>query len=151
MKNTITAAFVSVAVLFTIGCATQKSTDKNAPTGPPDATIKFEGGQASYWVTGSGGTGSITYQGTTRKFSAVAAGAGGSGAQKMSAVGEVYNLKSLSDFPGTYTGAKSGLTLFRGKMHERLENDSGVVIYAESKTTGLASATGLVTVTISFK
>ena len=151
MNKTITAAFVSVAVLFTIGCATQKSKDKNAPAGPPSATIKFEGGQASYWVTGSGGTGSITHQGTTRKFTAAAAGVGGSGGMKMSAVGEVYNLKSLSDFPGVYTGAKSGLTLFKGTMHERLENDKGVVIYAEAKTSGLASTSGLVTVTVSFK
>ena len=148
MKNTITAALASVAVLFTIGCATQKSTDSTAQSGPPDATIKFEGGQASYYATGGGGTGTITYKGTTRKFTAVAVGAGGSGAQKMSSVAEVYNLKSLSDFPGVYTGAKSGLTLFRGKMHERLENDRGVVIYSESKTTGLASSTGLEKVTV---
>jgi hypothetical protein len=151
MKNTITAAFISVVVLFTVGCATQKSTDKKAPTGPPDATIKFEGGQASYWVSGGGGTGFITHQGITRKFGATAAGVGGTGGMKMSAVGEVYNLKSLSDFPGVYTGVKSGLTLFKGKMHERLENKKGVVIYAESKTTGLASTTGAVTVTVSFK
>ena len=100
---------------------------------------------------GGGGSGQITFQGTTRNFKAVSAGAGGSGAQQLKATGEVYHLKSLADFPGTYDAAKSGFTIFKGKIHERLENDKCVVIYVEGKTTGLASSTGVSKITITME
>lgn len=139
---------VAAAVLVTAGCATQKSSDHNAPIGAPDATVTFGGSQAAYYAAGGTGKGTINFRGETRSFSVKAVGAGGSGAQKIDAVGEVYNLKSLPDFEGTYKGARSGVTLFKGKMHERLENDQGVVIYVTGKTSGLASSFGVDQVSI---
>ena len=138
----------AAAIFFSVGCATQKASDPDAPAGPPDATVTFVGTQAAYHASGGTGRGTINFQGTTRSFSATAVGAGGSGAQKIDAVGEVYHLTSLADFEGNYKGARSGLTLFKGKMHERLENDKGVVIYVTGSTSGIASSTGLDQVSI---
>lgn len=151
MNYKISSTLALVAALLTIGCATKKSTDATAPSGPPDATLSFGGGSAAYWAAAGAGGGKLNYQGVTRNFKVVTAGAGGTGAQTMEGTGEVYNLKSLADFPGLYTGARSGLTLFKGTMHQRLENDNGVVIYATAKTSGLASSTGVTTVTITLE
>jgi hypothetical protein len=64
------------------------------------------------------------------------------GGQKISATGKVYNLNNLSDFSGTYTGISRGLTLIEGKMHAKLKNGNGVVMYLAGETEGLASSMG---------
>jgi hypothetical protein len=59
--------------------------------------------------------------------------------------------KLIAEFPGTYTGKRSGLTLFKGKMHERLENDKGTIIYLTGTTSGLASSSGIDKFIIEFR
>ena len=56
--------------------------------------------------------------------------------------GKVYNLNRLSDFSGTYHGISRGLTLIEGKMHAKLTNGNGVVMYLAGETEGLASSIG---------
>ena len=143
MKNTIKSALALVAILLTAGCATQMASDPTAPTGPPAATLALEEWQAAYYGAVATGGGVLDYQGNRHDFTITSAGAGGTGVQNIKAVGKVYHLDSLSDFPGTYTGARSGLTLVQGKMHERLENQNGVVIYLTGETAGLSSTTGI--------
>lgn len=146
-KITLTLVF-GVMTIALSSCATKLSSDKNAPTGPPDALVKFESLSAAYWVELSGGNGTLEYQGKSYPISVVDAGLGGNGLQKVTATGSVYNLKRLEDFSGRYNGPRSGLTLFRGKQHAKLTNSKGVVLYVESTTTGLASSFGASTVTI---
>ena len=129
-------------------CATTKANDRDAPTGPPDATIKFESISAAYWVELSGGNGTLEYQGKTYPITVKDAGVGGTGLQKVDAVGSVYNLTNLKDFSGFYNGPRSGLTLFKGKHHAKLTNSKGVIIYVESTTSGIASSFGASTVSI---
>ena len=150
-KNHSAPILALTAALLLGGCATQMSTDATAPTGPPAATVKIEEFQAAYWGSATTGRGTINYQGQERAFTISGAGGGGTGAQSISAVGKVYNLDSLADFPGTYTGARSGLTLVSGKMHERFENRNGTVIYLTGKTKGLASSLGVDKMVISLK
>lgn len=151
MKDRFTIIALSSIMLLAGGCASQMKNDPNAPTTPPSASITVDSMQAAYYGSASGGTGRIHYKGVTRDFTIASVGAGGTGAQSIAAVGEVYNLASLADFPGTYTGLRSGLTLFKGKMHERLTNEKGTVIYITGKTTGLASSSGLSKVVITLK
>lgn len=151
MKKRFAIPSLAVALLLSIGCASQMKNDPDAPTGPPSATLSVETVQASYYGSASTGHGRIHYKGATRDFSIASAGAGGAGAQSISAVGQVYNLNSLADFPGTYTGLRSGLTLFNGKMYERLKNEKGAVIYLTGKTKGLSTSSGLDKVVITLK
>ena len=144
MKST---AAILLAAILLAGCATQTSSDKNAPAGPPSATFEVAGGSAAYWGSAGGGKGTINYKGFAYPFSVHSAGAGGVGGQKISASGEVYNLNRLSDFSGTYTGTRSGLTLVKGKMHAKMTNNKGVVIYVTGSTEGLASSLGASAVT----
>ncbi len=143
MKHRSIASLALSATLLLGGCATQMSNDPTAPTGPPAATLTVNELQASYYGSATTGSGTIRYHGGTRSFSITGAGAGGTGAQSISAVGKVYHLNSLADFPGTYTGARSGLTLLEGKMHERFENANGTVIYLTGVTSGLSTSMGI--------
>jgi hypothetical protein len=143
MKNRSTSVLSLVSTLLLANCATQMSNDPTAPTGPPAATLTVDEFEAAYYGSASTGTGTLSYQGRKRAFTIKSFGAGGSGAQKIEAVGKVYHLDSLADFSGTYTGARSGLTLFQGKMHERLENEKGTVIYLTGKTSGLSTSMGI--------
>ena len=151
MKHQLTLALAGSAALLLAGCATKISSDKDAPTGPPSATVQVEESQASYWASAKGGHGTINYQGKTHAFSIHGVGVLGTGIQKISATGDVYNLNSLSDFPGSYTGKRSGFTIIKGKMHSKLTSDKGVIIYLTGHTRGLASSTGVDTIEIKMK
>jgi hypothetical protein len=152
MKNRIASLISATAALLLCGgCVTKMETDPNAPTGPPSATLTVDEWQAAYDLAAATGKGTIHYKDQTRSFSVTGVGAGGTGAQNIVATGKVFNLNSLSDFSGTYTGLRSGLTLFEGKMHEKLTNKKGVIIYLTGKTEGLSSSTGLDEVVITLK
>lgn len=150
MKHKIESTLACIALLFSVGCATQQAKDPKAPKGRPSATITFRGGRASYYGSAAMGSGTINFQGQRRTFDVAVLGAGGTGVQTTVGTGKVYNLRSLADFPGTYTGARSGLVLFNGKTHAKFTNSKGTVIYLEGRSTGLSSTTGVDTITISF-
>jgi hypothetical protein len=151
MNKTITASLSLAASLLLTQCATQMSNDPNPPRGTPEATVRVSEFKASYYGSASTGSGIIRYQGRDRRFSISGVGAGGAGAQSINAVGKVYHLRSLEDFPGTFTGASSGLTLINGTMHERFENANGVVMYLTGETSGLSTSYGIEKIVISFK
>jgi len=143
MKFKSIAALASSIILLLASCVTQKANDPNAPSGPPDATLTLDVSQASYYGSATAGGGNLRYRGRDYPISVRAVGGGGTGVQTIHASGEVYRLQSLAAFPGTYTGKRSGLTLFKGKMYERLENDKGTIIYLTGRTSGLASSSGI--------
>ena len=151
MTTKIASTLAALTALVLGSCATQMTTDPTAPSGPPAATLNVDIAQASYYGSASSGGGSLNYQGRNYPISVKAVGGGGLGAQTIRATGKVYNLNSLTDFPGTYTGARSGLTLVNGKMHERLASEKGTVIYLTGKTTGLATSTGIDKFVIEFR
>ena len=151
MKNKLPLLIAACSALLFSSCATKISRDKNAPTTPRTATLTVEGGQAAYYGSTGTGRGVISFKGQKRNFSITGVGAGGTGAHKISATGDVYNLTSLSDFEGVYTVIRTGLTVIKGKLHAKLTNDEGVIIYITAKTTGLASALGTSKVVIKLR
>lgn len=116
-----------------------------APSTPPSATVKIQQVSAAYYGSATKGEGTLYFQGQRRKFSIASVGVGGTGGLKVSATGKVFGLKNLSSFNGTYRGISRGLTLIEGKMHAKLTNENGVVIYFSGETEGLASSTGVQT------
>jgi hypothetical protein len=143
MKTKLTTTLAAAGALLLASCATKMSNDPTAPSGPSDATVSLDFAQASYYGSAAAGGGSLRYQGRSYPISVKVLGGGGLGAQSISATGKVYHLNSLAAFPGSYTGARSGLTLLNGQMHERLENDKGTVIYLSGKTAGLSTNYGI--------
>ena len=136
--NFINFALASITFLLIAGCASMTQ----APSTPPSATVSIREWSAAYYAQAESGKGNLYYHGQRHRFTISGGGVGGSGAQKVSATGKVYNLNRLSDFSGTYHGVSRGLTLIEGKMHAKLTNQNGVVMYLAGQTEGLASSLG---------
>jgi hypothetical protein len=137
--NLINSAFAGITFLLIAGCASMTT----APSAPPKATVSIREWSAAYYGSAAAGQGTLNYNGRRHRFTISGLGAGGMGAQKVSATGKVYNLNNLSDFSGTYRGVSRGLTLIEGRMHAKLTNDNGVVMYLTGETEGLASSLGV--------
>ena len=136
--NYIDSAFASLTFLFIAGCASMTQ----APSTTPSATVSIREWSAAYYGQAVAGKGTLYYNGGSHRFTISGAGVGGSGVQKVSATGKVFNLNNLSSFSGTYHGVSRGLTLIEGKMHAKLTNQNGVVMYIAGQTEGLASSLG---------
>ena len=132
-------AVVGIAGLLVGGCASMTTT----PSTPPAATVRIQQWSAAYYGSASTGQGTLYYNGRRHHFTISGLGAGGMGGQKVSATGKVYHLNKLANFPGTFTGVSRGLTLINGKMHAKLTNQNGVVLYLAGETEGLASSIGV--------
>jgi hypothetical protein len=138
MKNNINSALSGITILLLAGCSSMTQ----APSTAPSATVRIHEWSAAYYGSAATGKGTLYYRGQAHHFSISGAGLGGMGGQKISATGKVYKLNRLSDFPGTYHGISNGLTLIEGKMHAKLTNGNGVVMYLAGQTEGLASSMG---------
>jgi len=136
--NFINSAFASITILLIAGCASMTQ----APSTPPSATVRIREWSAAYYGSAAAGKGTLNYNGQRHHFTISGVGVGGAGGQKISATGKVYNLNNLSSFSGTYHGVSRGLTLIEGKMHAKLTNGNGVVMYLAGETEGLASSMG---------
>ena len=136
--NLINSTFVGITFLLIAGCASMTQ----APTSTPSATVSIREWSAAYYGSAAAGKGTLNYNGQRHHFTISGVGVGGAGAQKISATGKVYNLNNLSSFSGTYHGISGGLTLIEGRMHAKLTNGNGVVMYLAGETEGLASSMG---------
>ena len=135
--NFINSIFASITLLLIAGCASMTQ----APSTAPSATVRIQEWSAAYYGSAAAGKGTLYFHGR-HHFTISGLGAGGMGAQKISATGKVYNLNNLSDFSGRYHGVSRGLTLIEGKMHAKLTNQNGVTMYLAADTEGLASSMG---------
>ena len=136
--NFINSVFTSITILLIAGCASMTQ----APSTPPSATVSIREWSAAYYGSATAGKGILNYNGQRHHFTISGVGVGGAGGQKITATGTVYNLNNLSSFSGTYHGISRGLTLIEGKMHAKLTNGNGVVMYLAGETEGLASSMG---------
>jgi hypothetical protein len=138
MKSTIQSILCGTVMILVGGCASTFQ----APDTPPSATLSVEAVSAAFDGAVATGKGTLNYQGQVHHFTMAGLGIGGTGLQKVSGTGEVYNLNNLADFAGTYRGVSKGLTLFKGKTQSRVTNEHGVVVYVAAETKGIASDTG---------
>ena len=147
-----------VAVLFIIamvfGCASSKSSTTTAtgaeqkPTGTPSGTIHFEEWNFMAILGGDTGHGTLGYNGKIYKFKVTGMGAGGLGIQKISATGNVYHLKDIADFPGSYSELRAGFSVGEGVGGLYVHNDKEVVIEVKTHAEGVALSVGVQGITI---
>jgi hypothetical protein len=139
MKTNVTSSIsASITILLIAGCSSMTQ----APSTTPSGTVRIQEWSAAYYAQAETGKGTLYFHGGSHRFTISGGGIGGSGAQKVSATGKVFNLNRLSDFSGTYHGVSRGLTLIEGKMHAKLTNQNGVTMYLAGETEGLASSLG---------
>lgn len=104
----------------------------------PDATVTIDETQFAFIIGGSVGGGKLTYKGQVHEFKIGGLTAGVNvGVTSMSASGEVFDLKDISKFPGTYTKIESGVALAGGVGALHLKNEHGVVMKLHSRSQGL--------------
>jgi len=103
----------------------------------PDATLKLSQGQVAAGIGWSWGKGVLTYKGKDYSFKVSGLSVGDVGITKAEAVGNVYNLKKISDFNGNYTSAAAQGTVGGGAGASTMKNQNGVVVNLTSTTQGV--------------
>ena len=105
------------------------------------ATLSMTSWKVAFIGSAGQSKGTLSYQGKTRKFKMTGLGIGGIGISTSSATGIVYNMKTMDDFPGSYTSARSGITLGDSEfIKDRmlwLQNEKGVKIKLTTDKAGL--------------
>src|SRR5438034_5703 len=94
----------------------------------PDATVKMTGKSLAAGVGFSWGSGVLTYQGKDYPFSVSGLSAGNIGAGSADLTGDVFNLKTVDDFNGTFTSVGAGATVAGGGGAMSMRNQNGVVM-----------------------
>jgi hypothetical protein len=103
-----------------------------------DGTVTIDETQFAFILGGSVGGGKLTFQGKTYEFKIGGLTAGVNvGVSTMSAAGEVYDLKDVSKFPGTYTKIDTSVTVAGGVGGLHLKNEHGVIMKLTSRSQGL--------------
>lgn len=134
LKN-ITALLLALSVTATLAMAAE-------PEGKPDATLNITHRSVAVGIGGSWGTGTMTYKGKEYPISVNGLSLGKVGITKVTATGEVYNLKRIEDFDGNYTSAGVGMTLAGGRSAVAMKNQHGVKVGLLSTTKGFDIAIG---------
>jgi hypothetical protein len=146
-------ALVSAGVLYLTGCAGSLELGPDAVKGQtPDGTVDMQEVQAAYIGSGSAGTGILFFRGEQYPFEVGGVGVGGFGLSTIDATGEVYNLRELGQFPGTYGQARYGFAIGTASGGDLwLQNEAGVILHLQAKRTGLMLSLGGDAVVISMR
>jgi len=125
---------VLAATLLTTGAALA------GDPGHPSGKVSIEEEQLGLILGGSKGTGTLTFEGREYPFELKGVSLGANvGVSKMKASGDVYGLKAVADFPGSYTKAAGEVAVGKeGIGGLRLENANGVIMDLRSHTEGAA-------------
>jgi hypothetical protein len=132
----------SVLALVAVGALLALTTAAIAEEKTPDGTLEFSGGSVAAGIGFSWGSGTLKYKGKEYPISIDGLTVGAVGAASVSLKGSVYNLKSIDQFDGNYTGVGAGATVGGGGSVLTMRNQNGVVIEAVSTTQGLTLAIG---------
>jgi len=109
----------------------------------PDGTVEMNQVQAAFIGSAGGGSGTLFYGGGVYRFNVGGLGVGGIGASTIDAVGEVYKLRRLADFPGAYAQARYGFAVGTASGGDLwMQNEAGVVMHLKAKRTGLMLSLG---------
>jgi len=117
-----------------------------------DGTITLEIYKAGFIVGGTGGSGTLTFQGKTYPLTLGGVSLGATiGASKAELVGEVSNLKNAADIAGIYSAGQAGVAVAGGAKVAELKNSKGVVIKVQGKQVGLEFSLDLTGLQINLK
>lgn len=107
--------------------------------------------QLAFIGSGAAGKGTLTFRGRKYPIKVAGLGVGGIGLSKLTATGDVYDLKNLADFEGLYGQARLGWAIARqGRGHMWLANTKGVTLKLTTRRQGLMLAGGADGVDIRF-
>jgi len=119
------------------GTKAQKPEGSEEQTGIPTGKISFKVTQAAVGLGYTWGDGTLNFKGKDYKFKVSGLNLIGLGVASISAIGEVYNLTKLKDFPGKYFGVEAGATFIKGSAGLLVKNSSGVVLNLKTQQKGV--------------
>jgi hypothetical protein len=122
-----------------LGAAATAPSQAQAPSG----TVEINQVQIAFLVSGNLGSGRLSFQGRVYEFSIGGLGVGGIGINRLEAVGTVYGLSRIEQFPGLYGSARTGIAIGdQGRGQLWLENGNGVRMQLRARREGLALTIG---------
>jgi hypothetical protein len=147
----ITVLFLGFFTMSPVLAGAPGTEDREEPPRVFSGTIEISSTQIAFIGSAQSGSGTLEFEGMEHEFKIGGLGVGGLGIQTVNAVGVVYNLEKLSDFEGTYSQTRMGITVGKGKSTLGLNNSKGVFIELKSSNKGVALGTGLDGISIKLK
>ena len=118
------AAVLSVILLGSFAGATRAED----PLGPPSGTLRLESREVAAGIGVTWGKGILTVDGVDHSFSLSGLSVADVGVARVTATGQVYGLRRLEDFNGTYQGVTLGIAVGGGSGFVAMRNENGVYI-----------------------
>jgi len=103
----------------------------------PSGTMEISSKTIAIGIGINWGSGTLKFKGKSYKFKLNGLSVLDVGITSISAAGDVYNLKSVSDFPGTYSGGGAAVAVGGGVGAQTLSNQNGVKIKLKSTKQGI--------------
>jgi hypothetical protein len=118
---------VSFKWLVALGCLAMFSVAMAADP-PVSGTVKISSKAVAVGVGVTWGDGTLTFGGKTYPFSVDGLGVADLGVSDITTSGEVFNLKNVADFSGTYAAGEAGIAVVSGPTDTVMKNENGVVL-----------------------
>jgi hypothetical protein len=118
---------------------------------PPSGTLSIATISVAVGIGVNWGIGILTTHGQRYPFTVQGLEVGGVGVSKVQAVGQVYHLRKLVDFAGTYVAVGADAAVGGGAGLLTMRNQHGVVINLQSTQQGLKLTAGVEGITMTFK
>ena len=114
---------------------------------PPSGTVKLTSKAVAVGIGVSWGDGTLSFGGKAHSFSVEGLSVADLGVSDVTTSGEVFNLKNVADFSGTYVAGEAGIAIVAGPTDTIMKNDKGVVLrlHGTQKGARLTLAAGGVT------
>ena len=103
----------------------------------PSGTVSIETKAVAVGVGFSWGEGVLTFQGKEYPFKIKGLSVIDLGISSVSAQGDVYHLKNIADFTGTFSAAEAGIAVGGGAGAQVMKNQKGVVMQLTSRKVGV--------------
>ena len=131
----ILSALASAVPLLLAGAASAQ----DAPSG----TIQFSSTKVGVGIGVQWGGGTLTLaDGSTHEFKIDGLSLADLGISSVEASSEVYNLKDVKEFPGSYTAPQAGAALIKGAGWTEMKNGYGVVMTVKAAKEGVQLTLG---------
>ena len=129
-KRILVTLLVVVACMLAANLAVAEETK---PTG----TVSIESHTVALGFGVNWGHGTLKFKGKEYKFKVTGLSVVDLGVSNVSATGEVYHLRHLSDFAGIYSAASAGIAVAGGAGASAMENQHDVGVKITSKKQGV--------------
>ena len=137
-------ALLSACGLYLAGCAGSVELGPDAVKGKTvDATVEMRRCRRPTSAAAARVRASWSFVARNIRFRSAGSGSAVSASPQLTREGEVYNLRELSQFPGTYGQARYGFAIGSSSAGDLwMQNEAGVILRLKAKREGLILSLG---------